>query len=317
MNVAFLGNPKEIDRVFAQGRRTLVESRAKVVPGVLSLGDPRLFDVQVIFSTWGMPVTHEADLDAMPNLKAVLYAAGTVSYFAKPFLDRGIQISSAWHANALPVAEFTLSQILLSCKGYFRNVREYAQDPKRGHTCSRGPGIYGQTVGLLGVGAVGAKVVELLRPFQLDVIVFDPYLTEERAIELGVRKVSLDQVFRESLIVSNHLLDVPETRRLIRLDHFESMPPGATFINTGRGGTIDTAGMLTAFRQRPDLTALLDVTDPEPLPPDDPLWALPNIVVSTHIAGAIGEEVLRLADLAIEEFDRFRSGQPLRYRVFG
>jgi phosphoglycerate dehydrogenase-like enzyme len=316
MKAAFIGNEKEISRVFARGRRSAIEKRAEVIPGVVGSNDPRLADVEVIFSTWGMPLLTKSELDAMPKLKAVFYAAGAVGHFSKPLVDRGIHVSSAWQANATPVSEFTVAQILLACKGYFRNLHEYASHPERGHSCGRGAGVFGETVALLGVGAIGSRVLELLRPFRLDVIVYDPFLTAERADGMGVRKVPLDTAFREAYVVSNHLLDVQETCGLITGELLGTMRPGATFINTGRGRTVVTDEMVQVLLERLDLTAMLDVTDPEPLPPEHMLWSLPNAFISSHIAGSIGDEVLRMADYAIEEFDRFRQGESLRYGVF-
>ena len=315
MRTAFVGNPKEIARVFARGRREAIEARADVLPGVLAPDDARLADVEAIFSTWGMPLLTEAQLDVMPRLRAVFYAAGAVGGFSKPLVARGIHVSSAWQANAVPVAEFTLAQILLAEKGYFANLRAYAARPGERH--GSGHGAYGETVALLGAGAIGGRVIELLRPFRLDVMAFDPFLTPERAEGMGIRKVSLETAFREAYVVSNHLLDVPDTVGLVTESLLLSMREGATFVNTGRGRTVSTDGLVRALGARPDLTAALDVTDPEPLPPGHPLWALPNALVSSHIAGSVGDEVLRMADWAIEEFDRFRRGEPLRYRVFG
>lgn len=315
MKVAFVGEEAQIGRVFGRGRREEVESRADVYPGVLSPDDPRLAEVEAIFSTWGMPFLTEAQLDGMPRLKAVFYAAGTIQFFGAPLLARDIIISSAWQANAVPVAEFTLSQILLSCKRYFANLRTYAAEPGRRH--GAGPGAYGEKVALLGAGAIGSRVIEFLRPFRLEVMVFDPFLTPERAESLGVRKVSLEEAFAEGYVVSNHLLDVPDTYGLIKEEHLRSMRRDATFINTGRGRTVDMDGLVNTLTERPDLTALLDVTEPlEPLPGDHPLWSLPNAFLTTHIAGSTGDEVLRMADWSIEEFDRYRSGEPLLYRVY-
>jgi phosphoglycerate dehydrogenase-like enzyme len=316
MKVAFMGNPHEISRVFARGRRATIEARADVFPGVLSPADEQIREVEAIFSTWGMPLLTESQLDRMPKLRAVFYAAGAVSDFAKPLVQRGIHVCSAWQANAIPVAEFTVSQILLSCKGYFTNVSEYSAHPERGHGCSRGAGVYGESVALLGAGAIGTKVIELLRPFRLDVMAFDPFLTQERAEGLGVRKVTLETAFDQAYVVSNHLLDVDETAGLIDLKLLGSMRPGAVFLNTGRGRTVVTDDLVQILSDRPDITAMLDVTDPEPLPPHHPLWSLKNVFISSHIAGSIGDEVLRLADFAIEEFDRFSHGKSLRYQVF-
>ncbi len=314
IKVAFVGDEAQIARVFGRGRREAVETRAEVLPGVLGPGDARLANVEAIFSTWGMPLLGKAQLDAMPSLRGVFYAAGDVRGFALPLIARGIVVSSAWQANAIPVAEFTLAQILLAGKRYFANLRDYAAHPGRRH--ASGPGAYGETVALLGAGAIGRRVIDFLRPFRLDVGVFDPFLSDENAEAWGVRKVTLEAAFREGHAVSNHLLDVPETQGIVTERLLASLREGATFINTGRGRTVDMDGLVRVLGGRPDLTALLDVTDPaEPLPADHPLWALPNAFLTSHIAGSTGDEVLRMADWAIEEFDRFRRGEPLLYRV--
>jgi len=145
--------------------------------------------------------------------------------------------------------------------------------------------------------------------------VYDPFLSPERAQELGVRQVSLEEAFAEGYAVSNHLLDVPETVHLIRGRHLASMPEGGTFINSGRGRTLQHDEMGSVLAERTDLFVLLDVTDPEPLPEDSPLRAMPNVLISSHIAGSIGQEVGRMADLMIEELDRYLRGEPLVHEV--
>lgn len=276
---------------------------------------PELHDVEVVFSTWGMFPLTNAQLDRLPRLRAVFYAAGSVRHFAPPLLKRDITVVSAWAANAVPVAEFCLAQILLANKGAYRNVREYATTKYRADTFI-GRGNYGAPVALLGAGAIGSRVIELLRRFRLPVVVFDPFLTYKAAESLGVEKVSLAEAFAVSRVVSNHLADVLETQGLLNGQLFASMPSDATFINTGRGATVNQHDLIRVLRDdRPDLTALLDVTEPEPLPEDSPLWTLPNVQITSHIAGAVGDEVGRLAGTVIEEFNAWRDGQPLRYAV--
>jgi phosphoglycerate dehydrogenase-like enzyme len=275
---------------------------------------PELIDVEVIFSTWGMFPLTQAQLDRLPNLRAVFYAAGSVKYFAGPLLDRGVTIVSAWAANAVPVAEFTLGQILLANKGYFRNAAEYRDAGD--YDAYRGCGSYGATVSVLGVGQVGGRLVDLLRPFRLRILAFDPFLSRKAAERLGVEKIgTLEEAFARGHVVTNHLADVPQTVGLLNGAHFAAMRREATFINTGRGRTVVHDQMRAVLQARPDLTALLDVTDPEPLPRDSPLWTMPNVHVTSHIAGSIGDEVGRVADIALEEFDAWRAGCPLRYAV--
>lgn len=130
-----------------------------------------------------------------------------------------------------------------------------------------------------------------------------------------MQKIELDEAFERGHVVSNPLADVPATVGLLKGIHFASMQPNATFINTGRGATIQQDELITVLRRRFDLTALLDVTEPEPLPADNPLWTMPNVRLTLHIAGSIGDELARMADYVIEEFDVWRDGKPLRYAV--
>jgi phosphoglycerate dehydrogenase-like enzyme len=310
---------KQSDRlasVYGQGRRERVAELTDLYPEVVDSANfaehaAGLSDLEVIFSTWGMPALTEEQLDQLPHLRAVFYAAGTVKGFAVPLLRRGIVVVSAWAANAIPVSEFTLAQILLSTKNYFRDVREYRQAGKR---VSQGPGNFGETVALIGAGQIGRRMIGLLKPFNLNVLVFDPYLSDTEAAALGVTKVTLEEAFERAIVVSNHAPNIPATERMLHGGLFERMREGATFINTGRGATVTEDELLRVMRERPDLTALLDVTAS---PPDvlAEMRAQPNMRLSSHIAGSLGDEHVRLADYAIEEFIAWRDGQPLRYAV--
>ena len=278
----------------------------------LALG---LRDIEVIFCTWGMWNLSSAQLAAMPNLKTVFYAAGSVRHFAVPLLSRDILVVSAWAANAVPVAQWTVAQILLASKGFFRNTREF-RAPQHKATAFSGRGNLDATVSLLGAGQIGRRMVELLRPFETRVLVFDPFLQRENAALLGVEKIeSLAEAFERGRVVYNHLANVPATVGMLREQHFKAMPLDATFINTGRGATVREEELLATLQSRPDLTALLDVTNPEPPRADSPLWTMPNVCLTSHIAGSIGDEVWRMADFVLEEFDLWRAGLPLRYSV--
>jgi phosphoglycerate dehydrogenase-like enzyme len=305
--------------VYAMGRREHLTSLVDLDPTLIDESNfdqhiERVARADVIFSTWGMPKLTPKRLEAIPDLKAIFYAAGTVKGFAPLALQRGIVVVSAWRMNAIPVAEFTLAQILLSTKRYFANS-DACTDPVSRAKAPTGRGNFGQTVALLGAGAIGRHVILLLKPFALDVIVFDPYLSDDDARALGVRKVTLEEAFIQGNVVSNHIANIPATVGMLRGEHFRSMQPGATFINTGRGAQVKEAEMIDALKARPDLYALLDVTDPEPPVPSSPLWAMPNVKLSSHIAGSIGNEVVRMADLVIEEFKRFETGEPLQHQV--
>ena len=322
-NIALFCDGPMVDRVYGKGRREMVAQMGNLYEHVVVSKDfdlhaPKLRDLEAIFSTWGMPCLTPQQLDQLPNLKAVFYAAGTVKGFASPLLERGILVCSAWAANGVPVAEFTLAQILLSMKGYFRNAAECrtpaSKRPTKGKAFA-GNGVFGETVALLGAGQIGRKVIELLRNFELKVVVYDPFLSDADAAALGVQKVSLLQAFEQGYVVSNHLANVPETVGMLNGALFEAMRPDATFINTGRGATVVESDLISVFGRRGDLTALLDVTYPEPPVDDSPLYTMPNIHLTSHIAGSMNDEVVRMADYMIGEFKAWQQGRPLQYAV--
>ena len=313
--------PESIERVYAQGRRQRIAEITDLYPVVIGSANlqeqaPALAGLQVAFSTWGMPSLTEEQLDLLPSLKAVFYAASSVKRFAEPLLARGIIVVSAWAANAIPVAEFTLAQILLANKGYFRNTLACATPEGRRQVSKEMPGNFGETVALLGAGMVGRALISLLKAFQLHILVWDPFLAQEEAGRLGVEKVAtLEEAISRGLVVSNHLANVPETHGLLHGGLLAQMRPNAVFINTGRGATVNEADLAQVLSSRDDLTALLDVTDPEPPEEDSPLYALPNVWLTSHIAGSQGDEVVRMADYMIEEYLAWAAGQPLRYQV--
>ncbi|HEY3328458.1 MAG TPA: hydroxyacid dehydrogenase [Capsulimonadaceae bacterium] len=321
---AFLAPRETINFVYGEEREQAIYRRtspirpcAIVEPNTMSDHFEELIEVDVLFSTWGMPsLTAEQISTYFPRLKVLFYAAGSVQGFARPFIDHGVKIVSAWRANAVSVAHFTVAQIVLSSKGYFRNTREYDGSQETYRNAFSGRGAYGETVGLLGAGAIGKRVIELLKPYDFKVIVWDPFLSNDAAVELGVDKVaSIDEVFSRSYVVSNHLADKDELAALIGESLLSSLRPDATFINTGRGRTVDQDALVKVLTARHDITALLDVTYPEPPGAGTPLMTLPNVHVSSHIAGTIGDEVRRMADVCIREFDRYVAGEPLEHEV--
>ena len=311
-----------IPRVYPAGTVEAIRKYADLPLEVLGLADlttraQDLRDTEYLFSTWGMPAMSGEEIERFfPALKAVFYGAGTVQGFARPFLKKGITVVSSWAANAEPVAEFTLAQILLANKGFLRNTRRATLDYQSARVAADAyPGNYGTCVGILGAGMIGTRVIELLKPFHLEIFVFDPYLTEIRAQQLGVKKVSLAEIFSQCQTISNHIANLPATRGLLDRACFDRMLPNATFINTGRGAQVVEADLVAALIASPGRTAVLDVTDPEPPAPDSDLLKLDNVFLSTHIAGSKGLEVERMGVYMAEEFSRYCEGRPLRYAV--
>jgi len=274
-----------------------------------------LEDVEVVLSGWGAPVMDEAFLARAPRLRAVLYGAGAVRGFVTDALvERGVVVSSAVSGNAVPVADYTVAAVYFSLKRVWSFLR--TSDPAgEAAVLAQVPGTYGATVGLVGLGEVGRQVCHRLQPSGVQLLAHDPYLPEAVARELGVRLVGLDELFAACDVVSVHAPLHEGTRGMITAEHLAAMPAGATLLNTARGAVIDPDGLLRVLTERPDLQAVLDVTEPEPLPPDAPLRALPNVVLTPHVAGSLGRECRRMGAMMAEELGRLAHGEPLRWPV--
>lgn len=285
------------------------------------LDDPALIDelscVEVLITSWGAPPLTAERLDRMPSLLAVFHAAGSVRNIATDaFWARGITITSAAGANAVPVAEFTFASIILAGK----RAQYLAREPliHREGTGSRLMDDYsnfGRTIGVVGFSRIGRLVVALLQQLEaVDVLVADPYADAGLVARSGARLVELDELLSSVDTLSLHAPELPDTRQMIGADELARLRDGATVINTARGSLIDTDALVgECVTGR--LHAVLDVTDPEPLSENSSLYLLPNVSITPHIAGSLGTETRRLSDAALDELARWRAGRPLESEV--
>ncbi|ONK11741.1 hydroxyacid dehydrogenase [Streptomyces sp. MP131-18] len=276
-----------------------------------------LADVELLVTGWGCPPLDQAVLDAAPRLRAIVHTAGSVRHHVtEACWERGIEVSSAAAANALPVAEYTVAMILLAGKHVLERARALRVTRRREHplTGLDGVGNYGRTVGILSASLVGRRVIDLLRPYDLRLLLHDPYVPDEEAAALGTRPVGLDELFAQSDIVSIHTPLLPATRGLVSRELLAAMRPGSCLINTARGAVVDQDA-LTDVLSLDRIRAVLDVTDPEVLPPDHPLWDRENVLITPHLAGSQGNEWRRLADLAVAETRRWAAGDGFAHPV--
>ncbi|WP_406631576.1 hydroxyacid dehydrogenase [Amycolatopsis sp. WGS_07] len=269
--------------------------------------------VEVLITGWGCPPIDQSVLDRAPRLRAVIHTGGSVKDHVTPACwERGIEVTSAAEANAIPVAEFTLASILFAHKRVWQISALYRKhrtlDPVTG------VGNYRRTVGIVGASRVGKRVLDLLRPFDFDVLLADPYLTAADAETLGATLVHLDTLLAQSDTVSLHAPSLPETEHMIDRRRLGMLRDGATLINTARGALIDTPALTDEIASG-RIHAVIDVTDPEPLPRTSPLYDLPGVLLTPHIAGSLGGELERLAQDALDELARFADGVPFAHRV--
>ena len=313
MKGLFILNPSSYTVIYGPQEReqigSLVDIYAAPQTGETVLQNPQVLEqAEAIFSGWGCPVLSENLLRFAPSLKVVFYGAGSIKYFVTDaFWERNIQVTSAYAANAVPVVEYCLAHILLGLKSTWQQALLCRQK----HTFERLPvaGAYGSTVGLVSLGIIGRMLVERLKTFEVRILAYDPYLDEYP----GVTLCSLEDIFKQSDVVSVHTPWLKETEGLITGAHLEMMKPYSTFINCSRGAIVREMEMIAVMRQRPDLTAVLDVTHPEPPLADSVLYTLPNVILTPHIAGSIGKECRRMGRYMVEELRRYLAGQPLKY----
>ncbi|MEU9317321.1 hydroxyacid dehydrogenase [Streptomyces sp. NPDC048295] len=276
-----------------------------------------LADVEILVTGWGCPPLDAAALDAAPRLRAVVHTAGSVrGHITEACWERGIEVSSAAAANALPVAEYTVAMILLSGKRVLERAHDYRTRHRRDNWLATPDrvGNYGRTVGILSASMIGRRVVELLRPYDLSVLLHDPYVRDEEAAALGVRSVGLDELFAQSDVVSVHAPLLPATRGLVSRELLTSMRPDGVLINTARGAVVDQDALIDVLRQK-RIRAILDVTDPDELPAAHPLWECENALITPHLAGSQGNELRRLVDLAADEAGRWAAGDGFAHPV--
>lgn len=287
-----------------------------VSPAAVSEHSDSLADVEVAFTGWGCGEIDAAVLAALPALRAIFYAGGSVkSWAGNEIWERGITVASASAANALPVAEYTVGAILFSLKCGWHYVGQHQRERRYPGPLVDAPGGAGATIGIHSLGLIGRLVCERLRPFGFTLLASDPFVDASGAATLGIERVRLSELFVRSQVVSLHAPLLPETEGLITGELVASLPRYATLINTARGALLREAEVAGVLSRRPDLTAVLDVLVDEPPARDNPLVALPNVFVTPHIAGAMGAEAWRLGRLMFEEFKRWRDGEPLRSEI--
>ncbi|MFF3204450.1 hydroxyacid dehydrogenase [Streptomyces sp. NPDC002962] len=318
----FAMDPVHLPLLFPPPLVTRLRQAAEIDPSLVvrDFTDPgaasALAGAEVLITGWGCPRLDPDILDATPRLRTVLHAAGSVRPLVGEALwSREVTVSSAVTGNAVPVAEYTLAMILLAGKDAFvhreRFRRTHAQ-PAPAETATTGN--LGRRIGVIGASRVGRRLLELLRPYDFEILLHDPFVDAAEATELGAQLLPLEDLLRHSDIVSLHAPDIAETHHMLDRARLALIRDGCVLINTSRGALVDHRA-LTDELVSGRLHAILDVTEPEPLPADSPLYRLPNVFLTPHIAGSLGNELERLGRIVVEEMERLADGLPLAHEV--
>lgn len=277
-----------------------------------------LAGVEVLLTGWGTPHLDRPALERLPRLAAIVHCGGSVKSMVSPAVwQRGIVVSSAAEVNAIPVAEYTFAAIVMAGK----KAPFLAADARRhrtdwGYRHGRGAmSNFGLTVGIVGFSKIGRRVVDRLRQLdEVTCLVADPFADPEAVRTAGARPAELHQMLPEVDVLSIHAPLLPSTHHLIGRRELALLPDHATIINTARGALLDTAALAEECRTG-RVHAILDVTDPEPLPADSVLYDLPNVMITPHVAGSLDTEIRRMTDAALDEVERFLAGRLLLNQV--
>jgi phosphoglycerate dehydrogenase-like enzyme len=267
-----------------------------------------------VMGSWGVTALSPTILDAAPDLKIWCHAAGSLKsrdLICDEAWEKDIVVTSAAPAIADDVAEFTIAMIGIALRKVLPLSRRMAEGNYR-VSKSEVRSLYRSTVGIIGASQVGIRVMRLLRPYEVRILLFDPFVSEDQAHEaFGAELVDLETMARECEVISCHAPKLDATRHMWHATHFRLMRDDAVFINNSRGANIDEEALITELRTG-RISACIDVTDPEPCALDSPLRTLPNVILTPHIAGA---QSIRVGTMATEELRRFFAGEDQIFQV--
>ncbi len=310
-------------RMFSPEAWTALESFAEVIhhPGDEPAEREELIsaleNADGCLTSWGVAQLDADVLAAAPKLQAMAHMGSSVKRFvSEAFWEREIHLTSAGITLARTVAETTLGLMLVGQKRIWPlgdHVREggWRDSPAWDRWYSKE--LFRKKVGIIGASNVGRHVIKLLEPFDTTILVYDPYLDEKEAENLGVIKMELNELLEQADVVSLHTPANDETYQILNAEGLKIMKDDALLINTARGTLIDEQALIKELNQG-RFFAFLDVTDPEPPDQDSPLRKLPNVVVTPHIAGCI-DNCNQMGELAVEELRRFFNGEPPIYQI--
>lgn len=268
----------------------------------------RAAEADAIITTWGAPRIDQSVISRTPRLRFIGHAAGSVKALVSPEVwDAGIIVTNAASVMATYVGEHALMAALAMLRTLPKHI---AGERERWENlaCDGWETLFGKTVGLIGLGHTARAFLRCLKPFGCRVLAFDPYASPDTARELGVTLVSLEELLAQSKVISLHAAATEETTNLLNADRLKLIKDGTVLINTARGAIIDHDA-LTRELSTGRFKAFLDVTLPEPLPPDHPLRQMPNAVITPHVAGPTPDGRRDMFRCVVDDLRLFLSGQ--------
>lgn len=261
--------------------------------------------------THSAPVTVKV-LNAAPGLKAVAAArGGPVNINVKACTERHIPVFYAAGAKGVAVAEFTVALMLAETRSVSRSHHSLKDGLWRGDLYvldQAGFEMASATIGLVGLGAIGKRVAQIMKGFGSRVVVYDPYISPQEITKLGCEPLDLDTLLKEADIVSLHARLTPDSRGLLGAHQLNLMKPGAFLVNTARAELVDENALLKILKEKKIAGAALDVFENEPLPQDSPFLQLENVTITSHLGGASKQAAMLGARIAAAGVYQFITG---------
>ncbi|KRC51905.1 hypothetical protein ASE16_02205 [Leifsonia sp. Root227] len=277
--------------------------------------EQKRLEADILVTGWGSAAL-PATLDRGDHLKLVAHSAGTVRWLVpKTLVADGVRVTQAAAGMATSVAELALfftQSLLRTLYGVDRAMVRGDWEGALGYGLGRT--VAGTRIGVIGASRVGRSYIELVTALGAEVVVSDPYLHPSEAREMGVELIDLDDLLATCPVVALHAPVTHETRGMLTAERFALLSDGAVFVNTARSAIIDSAALVAELRSG-RISAALDVFDVEPLPAGDPLWSLPNVMLTPHIGAVTTHSRRTQGAIVVEEIERFASGIGLRFEV--
>lgn len=319
MKIALIMNPGTRNMVFNQKCLKRLENSGEVVinEGGTDFDSiaPLIKDADAVVTSWGNSPIDEKCLELCPNLKLLVHAAGSVKPVVSEALwKKGVRVTASANVLSMGVSETALGFTIAASKNFFaHNENLHNGGWAEGKENIRE--LYDLTVGVIGGGWAGRHYIELMQAFDVDILLYDPFISEEKAEAMGAKKASLEEVLKESDIISIHAPQIPETYHMFNADTLKLMKKDAVLINTARGTIIDENALYEHMKAGNLKYACLDVTDPEPPAVDNPLRTLKNCIMTPHLAGLANNGLKKIGQHVCEEIESFIADSSLSTEV--
>jgi phosphoglycerate dehydrogenase-like enzyme len=256
-----------------------------------------------------------AVMDAGPDLELVVKTGiGVDNIDVEGARERGLPVLRMGRVNSHGPAEWVIGAAI----AHFRRFKEVDAAMRRGEWGSVRqphsgllPALTGRTLGIAGLGSIGQYLASLGNAHGMDVIAYDPYIPADAAASAGARLVDKDELFRAADVVSMNMVLTEETHHFVSTGELEQMKPTALLANCSRGPVVDEAALVAALRDGAIAGAVIDVFEVEPPSPDNPLFALDNVLLTPHLGGCTDYGYQEIGALTAELVDRFFKGEPI------